>query len=179
MEISNGLNQPVNFYTRSTGNNIKMAVDSENQLLQSNIFAPEFGAREPEKKITNPIKRKRKNKRLNTIDTDYLPDETMETQKADTSQNFFVEKKQNPLFENIRKGVEFFVTNTPLVNYFFLKGKKQRIQKTVEKLNDITQNVDELMNTTVPYGEETNLYHDIAQNLTNAANIIGKANKEM
>ena len=65
------------------------------------------------------------------------------------------------------------------MNYFFLKQKKQRIQKTVESLNDITQNVDELMNTTVPYGEETNLYHDIARNLTNAANIIGKANKEM
>ena len=179
MEISNGLNQPVNFYTRSTGNNIKMAVDSENQLLQSNIFAPEFSARETEKKISNPIKKKRKSKRLNTMDTDYLPDEVETTGQVVKTDNFFVEKEENPLFENIKKGWKFFFKKTPLVNYFFLKGKKQRIQKTVEKLNDITQNVDELMNTTVPYGEETNLYHDIAQNLTNAANIIGKANKEM
>lgn len=179
MEISSGLNQPVNFYTRNTGNNIKMAVDNENQLLQSNIFAPEFGARETEKKITNPIKKKRKSKRLNTMDTDYLPDESSSNGEISTSDNFFVEKEQNPIFENIKKGFEFFFTKTPLVNYFFLKQKKQRIQKTVESLNDITQNVDELMNTTVPYGEETNLYHDIARNLTNAANIIGKANKEM
>ena len=179
MEISSGLNQPVNFYTRNTGNNIKMAVDNENQLLQSNIFAPEFGAREVEKKISNPIKRKRKSKRLNTIDTDYLPDEVSSVQNVESNQNFFVEKDQNPIFENIKKGIETFFTNTPLVNYFFLQGKKQRIKKTVEKLNDITQNVDELMNTTVPYGEETNLYHDIARNLTDAANIIGKANKEM
>ena len=34
------------------------------------------------------------------------------------------------------------------------------------------------MNTTVPYGEQDALYTDIAKNLTNAAGILGKANKE-
>lgn len=179
MEISNGINQPVNFYSRNTGNNIRMAIDNENQLYQSNIFASEFVVKETEKKVTNPVKKKRKNRRLNTIDTDYLPDEVQDVQPVETSQNFFVEKEPNPIIENFKKGFEFFVTTTPLVNYFFLKKKKHRIQKTVESLNDITQNVDELMNTTIPYGEETSLYQDIARNLTNAANIIGKANKEM
>lgn len=179
MEISNGINQPVNFYSRSTGNNIKMAIDGENQLYQSNIFAPEFAAREAEKKTTSPIKKRRKSKRLNTIDTDYLPDDVESKNNIDSSQNFFVESEHNQVVENIKKGIEHFVTTTPLVNYFFLKNKKAKIQKTVESLNDITQNVDELMNTTIPYGEESNLYHDIAKNLTDAATIIGKANKEI
>ena len=179
MEISNGINQPVNFYSRNTGNNIKMVIDNDNQLYQSNIFASEHLSREAEKKVTNPVRKKRKSKRFNAMDTDYLPDEVQDVKQVEPSQNFFVEKEPNPIWQNIKKGFEFFFTKTPLVNYFFLKQKKQRIQRTVESLNDITQNVDELMNTTVPYGEETSLYHDIARNLTNAANIIGKANKEM
>ncbi len=179
MEISSGINQPVNFYSRSTGNNIKMAIDNENQLYQSNIFASEFASHETERKTTSPIKKRRKSRRLNTIDTDYLPDEVDSPKTNDSTQNFFVESEHNQLLENLKKGVEHFVTTTPLVNYFFLKGKKAKIQKTVESLTDITQNVDELMNTTIPYGEESNLYHDIAKNLTNAANIIGKANKEI
>ena len=40
------------------------------------------------------------------------------------------------------------------------------------------QNADELMNLSVPYGENGKVYQNIAQNLTDAANVIGKANKE-
>ena len=59
-----------------------------------------------------------------------------------------------------------------------MKEKTKKIQETVQTLNDISQNVDDLMNTTVPYGEQDALYTDIAKNLTNAAGILGKANKE-
>ena len=48
----------------------------------------------------------------------------------------------------------------------------------VNTLNDIMQNADDLINTAVPYGESGKVYQNIAQNLTKAANVIGKANKE-
>ena len=62
MEISgNSLNQPVNFYTKNTGNTINMAIDSDNRLYpNNNIFAPEFGA------ITNPKQQTTQKKKKNT-----------------------------------------------------------------------------------------------------------------
>lgn len=180
MEISgNSYNQPVNFYTKNTGNNINMAIDNENHLYQSNIFAPEFAARETLKNSTIPIRKKRKSKRLNTIDTDYLPDEATDEVVKENADNFFITEEKSKIKENFKKAVEHFFTATPLINYFFLKQKQQKIQKTIETLNDINQNVDELLNSAVPYGEEKTLYQDIAKNLTDAANLLGKANKEL
>ena len=71
------------------------------------------------------------------------------------------------------------ISITPLINYFILKNKTKKIKKTVEELTDINQNVDDMLNTKVPFGEESKLYTDIAKNLTTAANIIGKANRNL
>ena len=180
MEISgNSINQPVNFYPKNTGNTINMAIDGENHFYQSNIFAPEFGAINSKKNITIPIRKKRKSKRLNTIDTDYLPDEIIEESSKEDADNFFIAEEKNNIKESLKKIIEHFLTATPLINYFFLKKKHQKIQKTVETLSDISQNVDELLNSAVPYGEERTVYQDIAKNLTDAANLLGKANKEL
>ncbi len=180
MEISgNSINQPVNFYPKNTGNTINMAIEGENHLYQSNIFAPEFVAMQNKKNVTIPIRKKRKSKRLNTMDTDYLPDETVEETEREKADNFFITEERKPIKENFKKTVEHFLTTTPLINYFFLKSKHNRIQKTVETLSDISQNVDELLNSAVPYGEEKTVYQDIARNLTDAANLLGKANKEL
>ena len=65
-----------------------------------------------------------------------------------------------------------------MVNYSFLKNKTKKIQHAVETLNDITQDVDEMLNTAVPYGENQEVYNKIAKNLIDAAGIIGKANKD-
>jgi hypothetical protein len=111
------------------------------------------------------------------MDSDYLPDEASNMKVESESGNFFLEEKPN-LWNRFKKSVGHFFTVTPLVNYFFLKEKTKKIQKTVETLNDISQNVDDLMNATVPYGEESALYTDIAKNLTNAASVLGKAHKE-
>jgi len=185
MEISgNSYSQPVNFYTKSTGNNINTVMESENQLYGAGAFAAEF----QNGKITLPSqkteKKKRKSKRLNTLDTDYLPDEPDEDITASeinsqekNEDNFFIEetKKNN----KIKEKIIHIVSVTPLINYFFLKNKKLKIQKTVKELNDITQNIDELLNTTAPFGENTNLYNDVAKNLTTAAEILGQAQKNI
>lgn len=178
MEISNGLNQPVSFYNKNTGNSINTVINDDNHLYNGNIFSPEIALKEESKLVTRPIKKKRKSKRLNTMDSDYLPDETTSPSKVDAENgNFFLEEKTS-LWTRLKKSMEHFFTVTPLVNYFFLKEKTKKIQETVQTLNDISQNVDDLMNTTVPYGEQDALYTDIAKNLTNAAGILGKANKE-
>ena len=179
MEISgNSLNQPVNFYPKNTGNTINMAIDGENHFYQSNIFAPEFAAMQNKKNVTIPIRKKRKSKRLNTMDTDYLPDEVIDETK-EKADNFFIAEEKKQKKENFKKAIEYFLTSTPLINYFFLRKKHQKIQRTVETLSDISQNVDELLNSAVPYGEEKTVYQDIAKNLTDAANLLGKANKEL
>ena len=177
MEISNGLNQPVSFYNKNTGNSINTVINEDNHIYGSNFFASENVLKEEAKLVTRPIKKKRKNKRLNTMDSDYLPDETSNVKVEIESNNFFLEEKPS-LWNRFKKSVVHFLSVTPLVNYFFLKEKTKKIQKTVQTLNDISQNVDDLMTATVPYGEESALYTDIAKNLTNAASVLGKAHKE-
>lgn len=176
MDISsNSLNQPVSFYNKNTGNMINIAINEDNHLYASNFFASENPITKETKKTT---KKKKYSKRLNTMDTDYLPDETREVEikKVD---NFFVDSEKPSVTTRFKKAMEHFFTVTPLVNYFFLKQKTKKIQQTVQTLNDINQNVDELLNAVVPYGEETTLYTNIAKNLTDAATILGKANKEL
>ena len=180
MEISsNSINQPVNFYTKNTGNTINMAIDEDNRILNGNIFASELGITST-KPINKPSKRKRKNKRLNTYDTDYLPDEAEEPEiKEAEKDNFFISSQAENIINKTKKRLYYIVSITPLINYFILRNKTNKIKKTVEKLTEINQDVDELLNTKVPYGEESKLYTDIAENLTNAANIIGKANRNI
>ncbi len=174
MEISGSINQPVNFYTKNTENKLNTYFEGENRLYQETNFASEFN----NEKITVPVKKlkkHRKNKRLNTYDSDYLPDEITDSEQMEN--NFFIEHDKNDFFKNLKKDAKNILNNTPLINYFYLKDKEQKIAKTVKELNNISQNVDELINTTVPFGENSDIYSDIAKNLTNAVNIIGEANK--
>ncbi len=170
MEIpSNNINQPVTFYTKNTGNTINMAID-DNQFYQSNIFSPELNEQIiNNKKVTKPIRKKRKNKRLNTLDSDYLPDAIDEEDG-----NFFIKSSLN-----IQKKIEYILENLPLINYFYMRNKGKKIRQTVEILNDINENVDELLNSKVPYGEEKEIYSSVAKNLGKAINLIGKANKKI
>ncbi len=175
MEISaSNYNNPVNFYPKNTGNNINMSVESDPQIYSTNVFMSEF-VQQPKIKTNVPAKKKRRSKRLNTIDSEYFPDETEEIKSTKPDGNFFIEQKSNPIKPKIVK----MLKSVPLINYFFLKQKTRKIKNTVESLNNINQNVDELVNTAVPYGERTEVYQALAKNLTEAANIIGMSNKEL
>ncbi len=178
MDISGSINQPVSFYSKNTGNMINTYMEHENKVYQENVFVPEFGM----EKITKPIKKQekkfKKNKRLNTYDSDYLPDETFEETTIKEDNNFFIQPELKNTRNRIKKSVEYILTSIPLINYYYLRKKKNKIENTVKKLNDISQNVDELINTTMPYGEENSLYNDIAKNLTNAATILSQTNKK-
>ncbi len=180
MEIlGSSLTQSVNFYIKNAGNNIGMTEKNENIFSAQGNALSENAIKNSYTTVSHPNKRKRKNKRLNTIDSDYLMDEPFDINETEVKPvNLFIEKKENAFINTIKKKVNLFFTKTPLINYFFLKRKKNTIQETVEKLNNINQNVDELINTNVPYGEESYLYTDIAENLTKAASILGKIARE-
>ena len=64
MEISNGLNQPVSFYNKNTGNSVNTVINDDNHLYGSNFFASENVLKEEVKLVTRPIKKKRKSKML-------------------------------------------------------------------------------------------------------------------
>ena len=130
MEISGGINNPVNMYGTATGNNLNLAVESENKIYGSNIFSSEFIQKEAVKAMSNPHKKRRSGKRLNTIDTDFLPDEVAENpNNAESASNFFVNKKTNKIKEKLKKSIEYIFTSIPLINCFYLKQKEIRIQR--------------------------------------------------
>lgn len=180
MEISgSNYNKSVNFFPANTGKNTNILAEGENHIYSSENILQENFLKISGKTVSSPIKKRRKSKRLNTIDSEYLYDEPDIKEAENKSDNFFIEKEKNEIWGKIKKSFCSFYMKTPLINYFFLKNKKHTIQKTVEKLNDINQNVDELLNSGVPYGEEKTIYTDIAQNLTDAALLLGKVNKNL
>lgn len=177
MDIS-GLNRPVEFYNKNTGNNINYINETERNSRMSNIFSP--GPMFDMSKTNEKKERKkiRRNKRLNTVDSDYIPDEVSEDSKKSEDENFFIGKKERFSYEKIKEITCEILIKIPLANYFLLRKKEKNIKNTVRSLNDINRDMDDLMNMTVPSGEEEIFYANIAQNLTNAASIIGKSNKK-
>ena len=172
MEIGgNNLSEPVRFYTKNTENLIKRNVETADISQTPNIFAGKITIKEKAKLVTSPIKKKRKSKRLNVLDTEYISDDRIEQNQEE---NLATAKKENTPKISLKKISNFIFTKIPLINYFFLKNKKKEIQTTVEKLNGINQDIDDLMASSVPFGEDKKYYDDIANNLTSAANILGK-----
>lgn len=181
MDISGTkFNQSIGFYPQNTGKNINYPFDDEiGYNTVSNVFVSDNVRKKIQgKDLTSKIK-KRKSKRLNTIDTEYLPDESIDYARQEISEreNFFLEEEKISVRKKIKQTADFLFSKVPLINYLFLKNKKNNIKKTVEKLNNINQNVDELLNSAVPYGEEEKLYDDITVNLINAAGILGETSR--
>lgn len=172
IKMLNGLNQPVSFYNKNTGNSVNTVINEEN-VYSSNFLVSEFVAKETAKVTKPSIKRKRKNKRLNLLDSEYLPDEALEEAIEKDSESNFFKQKENP----ISKTFKFIFTSIPLINYFYLKNKSKEIKKAVETLNDLSHDVDDLITAPIPYGESTNTYTDIAKNLNNVASLISETNK--
>ncbi len=175
MEINgNNFSEPVRFYNKNTENIIKQEFEKEATTASANLFAFNAEKKETAKLTTHPIKKRKKTKRLNVLDSEYLPDENNAVQTS-TDNNIFVTGQNQKKENKIKKAVNFLFTKVPLINYFFLREKSNSIKETVEKLNDITQDVDSMLGIQVPYGEDSTYYDSIAKNLSNAAEIIGKS----
>lgn len=176
MEISaNGLNQPVNFYQKNTGNTINMAIDEDVRSYQTNIFSSEHALNPTDKAENARIRGKRKNKKLNATDSEFFAvDNVLDSANEENPENFFITVKDS-FFKKLKKSVNRFISKIPGLNYFYLKKQTKKLQNTLTELANIKENVDEMINAVVAQGEEEELYSDIAKNLTAAANIIGKS----
>lgn len=58
-------------------------------------------------------------------------------------------------------------------------AKSQRLRELNQKLTQLNQNVDELANLSVPYGEQERKYSQLAQYLTEANSLQSSINKEI
>lgn len=181
MDISNGLNQPVSFVSKNTGNNINTVFANDNQIVSSSAFFVDANSSFSKKNVSKPHRKSLRGKRLNITDGEYLPDDVPEesVNGLGNEENIFLIYEERKLLNKLKKLFDRFMKKTPLINYFFLQKKKTKIQETVVSLQNISQNVDELITAVVPYGEEKVLYGSIAEKLNEAANIVGKANKEL
>jgi O6-methylguanine-DNA--protein-cysteine methyltransferase len=142
-------------------------------LLLLIFFVSDIKLKEASKTTNTITKRRKKNKRLNLLDSDFLPDEAINEAIEKDSENNFFKPKENP----ISKAFKFIFTSIPLINYFYLKNKSKEIKKAIDKLNDSSQDVDDLITSPIPYGESKNTYTDIAKNLNDVASLISESNK--
>ena len=107
------------------------------------------------------------------MDSEYLPEDALDEAIEKDSENNFFKQKENVF----NKAFKYIFTSIPLINYFYLRNKSKEIKKAVEKLNDLSQDVDDLITSPIPYGESKNTYTDIATNLNNVASLINESQK--
>ena len=117
-------------------------------------------------------RKKSKSKRLNAYDSELLyQEEAIKVDLADKSSKSIMGKS----FTSLLKA---FGSRLPIVNYFLLKDKKNKIKRTLDTLNSINDSVDEIINTSSPYGE-TDKYDALWQKIMEANNINSKFNNEL
>ena len=98
MEMLNGLNQPVSFYNKNTGNNVNTVINEEN-TYSSNFFVSDMKLKEASKTTNPTTKKRKKNKRLNLLDSEYLPEDALDEAIEKDSENNFFKQKENVYFE--------------------------------------------------------------------------------
>lgn len=180
MEIfgNDKINQGINIYNKSTRNNIGVLKENgQNAIFETNIFS-ERKKELQRSEVSNPIKKKRKSKRLNIADSEYLPDESREVENVAEEENFFLEPEKRRKKSGFKKVTEYILTNVFPINYIYLKKKEKGMKHTVSELSDINENVNELLATRAAYGEEDNVYKAMETNLINAVNIMSRNKKE-
>ncbi len=132
--------------------------------VHTQSVASPFGE-QSSKKIT-------KSKRLNAYDSELLyQEEAIKVDLADKTPKNIMGKSFSSL-------LLAFGSRLPIVNYFLLKDKKNKIKRTLDTLNSINDSVDEIINTSSPYGE-TDKYDALWQKIMEANNINSKFNNEL
>lgn len=123
-------------------------------------------------KGTNPIKR------LNTYDNDFLPQEDVSNQ-IQKSNNIFKHSDFSQFSNHLMAAFKGLITNTPVINYFIMKDRQSKLKQTLNKLNSINSDVDELINLSVPFGEKTDKYKMLCENLVKANQIHAQIRREI
>lgn len=136
-------------------------------------------------KMTNPVRVEKKTsfkKRLNIFDNSFLQNEQnmVDATKKNEANNSIVKSDFNQILKSIRVVFRGILEKVPVVNYFALKEKQNKIKETINTLNSINNDVDELINLSVPsYGELSDKYKILTDSLIKANNINSQIRKEI
>lgn len=130
--------------------------------------------------ISQNKKKKKANNRFNISDNEFL-DETNYVPPVEQPQteNLFAVQSQPTILDNVSKSIKGAMKYVPVLNSIILKGKSIKLQKTLNGLNEINRNVDDIITTSMPYGEEDIRYSEITKNLSDASTLLEQAKKDI
>ena len=173
MEISQSQFQTTDFNYGLIEGSQGLSYKQPTETQKTNIFSTS--------PITSQSKKKKKtNNRFNISDSEIL-DETSyipETEQP-KDDNLFALQSEPSMLENVSKAVKSAVKYVPVLNSIVLKGKSIKLQKTLNGLNEINQNVDSIITNSVPFGEEDRRYSEITKNLSDASTLLEQAKKDI
>lgn len=170
MEIKNDKSDKLNLSQTSSVNDTSVddiEVDLSSKL---NVFSKAVPVGFKSSKNSNPIKR------LNIYDNNFMPQDEVSIQEV--NQNSV---NQNSKFSFNQMVVAFkgLVAKTPVLNYFILSEKRDRLRDTLNRLNSINAEVNELTSLKSPYGERDDKYNMLCSNLARANQIHSQILKEI
>lgn len=172
MEISHSQFQTTDFNYGLIEGSQGLSYKQPSEPQKTNIFT------------TSPIsqnkKKKKSNNRFNISDNEFL-DETNYIPPIEQAQteNLFAVQTEPTILDNVSKSIKGAMKYVPVLNSIILKGKSIKLQKTLNGLNEINRNVDDIITTSMPYGEEDRKYSEITKNLSDASTLLEQAKKDI
>lgn len=172
MEISQSQFQTTDFNYGLIEGSQGLSYKQPSETQKANVFA------------TSPInqnkKKKKANNRFNISDNEFL-DETNYTAPVEQpkAENLFAVQTEPTILDNVSKSIKGAIKYVPVLNSIILKGKSIKLQKTLNGLNEINRNVDDIITTSMPYGEEDRKYSEITKNLSDASTLFEQAKKDI
>lgn len=178
MEIQKNQKTHTNFYINSSVEDIVMDDIELDLSTKKNVFS------QIPAKVSNPVKQEKKAnpiKRLNVFDNHFLQDsEDISGLSPDTDAKKPLPKSDfEHLLVSINNVLNNILVKIPVVNYFVLKERQNKLKENIKSLNSINSDVDELINLSVPYGEQSEKYRALSENLMRANNINSQIRKEI
>lgn len=131
---------------------------------------------------SNPNAKSHKvNKRINAYDNELLYYEEVSrlNQTESDSNNFFLKSDSQKVWLAFKRLIKNIAVRLPIINYFVLKEKQNKLKTTLADLNSINSSMDELINSSVPFGEQSDKYKKFSENIVKANNIHAKIKKEI
>lgn len=178
--IKNAISQLRESYTSQFGTTSKAFLNSTSEIVQDEKEEPSIPENVPifgAAKI-NPIQ---ENKRLNTMDSHFMVEaEPKKITFGNTvSKNPFWSPDFQQLAQTFNSVAKKVLVKVPVVNYFVLKDKHKRLKQTVERLNTLNNDMDELLKSKMPYGEQYTIYKSLSESLMKANSIHSQILKEI
>ena len=172
MEISQSQFQTTDFNYGLIEGSQGLSYKQTTEPQKNNVFATS--------PITQNKKKKKTNNRFNISDNEFL-DETNYVPPVEQPQteNLFAVQSQPTILDNVSKSIKGAMKYVPVLNSIILKGKSLKLQKTLNGLNEISRNVDDIITTSMPYGEEDIRYSEITKNLSDASTLFEQAKKDI